>query len=82
MVAAAVAAGTAAALIRHGGWGRRMPAGTQGQDLEARHEAEQAAAQMHRLLVEAVENVASGFTIYAPDDRSQPIQLTVKSIGA
>ena len=40
-----------------------------GRDLTARRDAEQSAAQMHRLLVEAVESVASGFTIYDPDDR-------------
>jgi len=37
--------------------------------LAEQRSAEQAAAQMHQLLVEAVDNVATGFTIYDPDDR-------------
>jgi signal transduction histidine kinase/ActR/RegA family two-component response regulator len=37
--------------------------------LAEQRSAEQAAAQLHQLLVEAVDNVATGFTIYDPDDR-------------
>jgi PAS domain S-box-containing protein len=40
-----------------------------GQDVTARRNAEGALEQGHRLLREAVENVASGFTIYDPQDR-------------
>jgi PAS domain S-box-containing protein len=40
-----------------------------GQDVTARRQAEHAVEQGHRLLREAVDNVASGFTIYDADDR-------------
>ncbi|MEY4750125.1 MAG: hypothetical protein RIQ60_2339 [Pseudomonadota bacterium] len=40
-----------------------------GQDVTVRRQAEWAVEQGHRLLREAVDNVASGFTIYDADDR-------------
>ena len=51
-----------------------------GRDLTARREAEQAAAKNHQLLVEAVENVASGFTIYDTDDRLVICNATYRDI--
>jgi hypothetical protein len=51
-----------------------------GQDVTARRRAEEAVEQGHRLLREAVDNVASGFTIYDADDRLVICNLTYLDI--